>query len=302
VTGVGPVRDSANLLTDNPELYEAQFPDPEHRAARFVADLVARFAPQTDPGSDTAAGTGSGPPAGNDTGSGGGRRLLDVGCGTGRDAAHLAELGWAVTGIEISPRMLAHARSRYPGVRFLEGDMREVALPDRFTVVTCLDSTLLHCHDTADLTAVLTRCHDHLVPGGLLVAEMRNGAYFLGGGGELLDAPRTRTVLWRDTPYTSHTLLWLDHAEQLLRRRRTWSWPGCPDPLVQHSAWRLLFPRELRHLLETTGFEVVALFDGPGPRTEPPWQPGGAEHPLGTTLTGDRLHLVARRRPDPPPA
>ncbi|MFI9526595.1 class I SAM-dependent methyltransferase [Micromonospora rosaria] len=268
----GPVVDSANLLTDNPELYEAQFPDPEHLAGRFVADLVERYAPPA--------------PAG--------RRLLDVGCGTGRDAGYLAGLGWAVTGLDISPRMLAYARQRHPDVRFVEADLRDFALPARFDVVTCLDSALLYCHGNADLNAFLDRCHAHLRPGGLLVAEMRNGAYFLGGGGaELLDGVRTRTVRWRGTPYTSHTLLWLDHAEQLLRRRRTWTWPGCPDPLVQTSAWRLLFPMELRHRLDTAGFDVLALFDTPGPRTDPPWR---ADAALGGGLTGDRLHLVARRR------
>ncbi|MEU6073872.1 class I SAM-dependent methyltransferase [Micromonospora sp. NPDC047074] len=265
---------SANLLTDNPELYEAQFPDPEHLAARFVADLVDRYA-TTD-----------------------GRRLLDVGCGTGRDAGHLAGLGWSVTGIDVSDRMLAYARERHPAVRFVAADMRRYDLPGRFDVVTCLDSALLYCHDNADLTAFLDRCHAHLLPGGLLVAEMRNGAYFLGGGGDLLDREHVRTVRWCGTPYTSHTLLWIDHEAQLLRRRRTWTWPGCLQPLVQTSAWRLLFPMELRHLLDGAGFDVLALFDRPGPRTDPPWR---ARAVPGAGLAGDRLHLVALRRDDAHP-
>ena len=33
----------ANFLTDNPELYEQQFPDPDEIAARFVLDLVESF-------------------------------------------------------------------------------------------------------------------------------------------------------------------------------------------------------------------------------------------------------------------
>ncbi|GGM11222.1 class I SAM-dependent methyltransferase [Micromonospora yangpuensis] len=299
----GPTVATANLLTDNPELYEAQFPDPDHLAAGFVADLVTRFAAPTD-SEPTAAGvarvasgrTGAAGPAGV------GWRLLDAGCGTGRDAGHLAGRGWTVTGIDTSARMLAHARARHPGVDFVQADLRSFALPGRFDVVSCLDSALLYCHTNADLVAFLERCHTQLAPGGLLVTESRNGAFFLGNT-ELLDGVRTRTVLWRGTPYTSHTLLWIDHAEQLLRRRRTWTWPECADPLVQTSAWRLLFPMELRHLLETTGFEVLALFDHPGPRTDPPWR---ADAALGTDLRGDRLHLVARRRadrtrPDPPP-
>ncbi|MBO4206394.1 methyltransferase domain-containing protein [Micromonospora echinofusca] len=266
----GPVVATANLLTDNPELYEAQFPDPQHAAATFVDDLVRRFAPQTGPG----------------------RRLLDVGCGTGRDAGHLARIGYAATGLDTSARMLEHARRHHRQARFVAADMRDFDLGTRFDVVTCLDSALLYCHRNADLTAFLGRCHAHLVPGGLLVAEMRNGAYFLGNT-DLLDAPRTRTVTWQGVPYTSRTRLWIDHAGQLLRRERVWTWPDGGRPLVQTSAWRLLFPQELRHLLDAAGFDVLALFDRPGPRTDPPWRP---DADLSTTLSGDRLHLVARRR------
>lgn len=253
-----------NLLTDNPELYEHQFPDPDHLAARFVHDLVTRFD--------------------------GGRHLLDIGSGTGRDAGHLARTGYRVVGLDSSERMVEHARAHHPEAEFVLGDMRTFALGRRFDVLTCLDSALLYNHTNADLDAFLTRCREHLAPGGLLVAEMRNGAFFLGGT-ELLDGVRTRTVTWRDVPYTSHTELWIDHAGQLLRRRRTWEWPGRAEPLVQRSAWRLLFPQELRHLLDHAGFEVLALFDRPGPRTDEPWTP---DADLTTPLSGDRLHVVAR--------
>lgn len=252
-----------NLLTDNPALYEHQFPDPDHVAARWVHDIVTRFS--------------------------GGSTLLDIGSGTGRDAGWLARNGYHVVGLDSSERMVAYAREHHRA-QFVLGDMRTFALDRVFDVVTCLDSAFLYCHTNADLTAFLKRCHDHLTPGGLLVAEMRNGAFFLGNT-ELLDGVRTRTVEWDGVPYTSRTELWIDHAAQLLRRRREWTWPGAP-PLVQRSAWRLLFPLELRHLLDLAGFEVLALFDSPGPRTDEPWS---ADAPLGEALSGDRLHVVARR-------
>lgn len=260
---------SQNLLTDNPALYEHQFPDPDHRAARFVHDLVTRFS--------------------------GGRRLLDIGSGTGRDAGHLARCGYDVTGLDTSEAMVRHARRHHRGARFVHGDMRSFRLGHRFDAITCLDSTLLYCHSNTDLDAFLGRCREHLVADGLLIAEMRNGAFFLGNT-ELLDGTRTRTVVWEGVPYTSHTSLWIDHAAQLLRRRRTWEWPGCADPLHQQSAWRLLFPQELRHILDAAGFEVLALFDQPGPRTDRPWHPDAL---LSTQLSADRLHVVARlKRPE----
>jgi SAM-dependent methyltransferase len=267
---------SANFLTDNPAIYEQRFPDPGHVAARFVDDLVRRF--------------------------GAGRELLDVGCGTGRDARYWTAHGYRVTGLDSSPQMVAHARTHCPEANFVVADMRtfDAVGPSRchqddprarFDVITCLDSAFLYCHTNDDIDAFLQRCHRHLRPGGLLIAEMRNGAFFLGNT-ELLDEVREQVVVWEGVEYRSRTRLWIDHADQLLRRERRWDWPGRAEPLTQHSAWRLLFPQELRYFAARHGFVVVAMFDEPGPRAETPWR---ADAELSARLSGDRLHVVLRR-------
>ncbi|MFF0203852.1 class I SAM-dependent methyltransferase [Streptomyces sp. NPDC005017] len=254
-----------NLLTDHPELYEQRFPDPDHLAARWAEDTLRRH--------------GAGP------------RVLDIGCGTGRDAAWLHRRGGRrVTGIDTAETMLAHARRRHPGPDYHRADMRHFELGRTFDAVLCLDSALLYCHTNDDLAACLAACRRHLAPGGLLVAEMRNGAFFLGHT-ELLDGPRTASFDQDGTTHTSRTGLWIDHGAQLLRRRRVWTADDGSPPREQHSAWRLLFPQELRYFLTLAGFEVLALHDGPGPRTEPPWREGDLPH---GTARSDRLHLVAR--------
>ncbi|WP_254189352.1 class I SAM-dependent methyltransferase [Nocardia noduli] len=274
-TGADPMLISENLLTDNPALYEQTFPDTGERNARFVDDLVTRYA-------DTEPIPGS--------------RLLDVGAGTGRDAARLAEIGYRVTGIDISDRMVAYASAKYPGQDFRVGDARDVTVPEPVDVLTCLGSTLLHLHDTDDIRAALVSFFGCLREGGLLIMEMRNAAFLLTDRGrrELLDQESVRRIEWEGVGYTSRTSLSIDLPAQLLRRRRVWTWDGCPEPVSQDTAWRLLFPQELRHLLALSGFGVVALFDRPGPLTEPAWPGDGV---LEDRLEDDRLHVVARRRP-----
>ncbi len=44
--------------------------------------------------------------------------VLDVGCGPGTVTAHLVGLGLDASGVDLSPRMVEHARRRYPGPRF----------------------------------------------------------------------------------------------------------------------------------------------------------------------------------------
>ncbi|MER6676974.1 class I SAM-dependent methyltransferase [Streptomyces sp. NPDC000983] len=259
--------DSRNLLTDHPALYEARFPDPERLAGRWAEDCLRR--------------NGAGP------------RVLDIGCGTGRDAARLHREGRTVTGADLSAAMLAHARAHHPGPRYVRADLHGFDLGRAaFDAVVCLDSALLYCHTNAQLDGFLTSCRRALTPGGLLVAEMRNGAYFLGRAA-LLDAPRETGFTWEGVHHRATTTLTLDRTAQLLRRTRVWTTDDGAPPLVQHSAWRLLFPQELRQLLAVHGFDVLELHDGPGPRTEPPWREGRLP---GASADADRLHLVARHR------
>nr|WP_240973214.1 class I SAM-dependent methyltransferase [Nonomuraea sp. FMUSA5-5] len=49
--------------------------------------------------------------------------VADAGCGPGRLAAHLHGLGSPVSGVDLSPQMIAVARQAYPGLRFEVGSM-----------------------------------------------------------------------------------------------------------------------------------------------------------------------------------
>jgi SAM-dependent methyltransferase len=60
------------------------------------------------------------------------RRVLDLGCGTGRFAAALAERhGCSAVGVDPSPAMLAEARKREAGVTWLDGRAEQIPLEDR---------------------------------------------------------------------------------------------------------------------------------------------------------------------------
>ena len=50
-------------------------------------------------------------------------RVADVGCGPGRVAAFMAEHGLDVVGVDVSPAMLAVARTAHPHIKFEEGQL-----------------------------------------------------------------------------------------------------------------------------------------------------------------------------------
>lgn len=50
-------------------------------------------------------------------------RILDAGCGQGRVGGYLAARGHEVTGTDIDPILIGHARERYPNATWIVGDL-----------------------------------------------------------------------------------------------------------------------------------------------------------------------------------
>lgn len=96
------------------------------------------------------------------------RTLLDIGCGGGKNVLNLAR-HFEVTGVDLSPAMLAQAKALNPGCRFVEGDMRTFRLGRRFDAVL-MDDAISHMSSRADFVAALRTAHAHLEPGGVMVA------------------------------------------------------------------------------------------------------------------------------------
>jgi SAM-dependent methyltransferase len=92
------------------------------------------------------------------------RTLLHMGCGGGHNDYTLKK-HFAVTGVDISPGMLALARSLNPEVEYLEGDMRSVRLGRAFDAVIILDS-IGYMLSEEELRQALATAHEHLKPGG----------------------------------------------------------------------------------------------------------------------------------------
>ncbi|MBE9376571.1 class I SAM-dependent methyltransferase [Saccharopolyspora sp. HNM0983] len=78
--------------------------------------------------------------------------VLDIGCGTGDNAVHLAALGYDVVGIDASPTALQRARAtaaaRGVEVRFEQADALDLSAQAVYDTV--LDSALFHIFGTAD--------------------------------------------------------------------------------------------------------------------------------------------------------
>jgi SAM-dependent methyltransferase len=110
-------------------------------------------------------------------GVGPGASLLDAGCGTGRYAVELARRGFAVTGIDRSPALLAEARRRpvdaAARVRFEPGDLLALPGAAAFGAVLCR-GVLNDLVEPAERAAVFGGFARVLRPAGALLIDVRD--------------------------------------------------------------------------------------------------------------------------------
>ncbi|GAB2916093.1 MULTISPECIES: class I SAM-dependent methyltransferase [unclassified Streptomyces] len=99
--------------------------------------------------------------------AGGGLPVADVGCGTGRVTGYLHGLGRGldVFGIDLSPQMVAVARQEHPGLRFEEGSMLALDLPDASLGGLLAWYSTIHVPDE-ELPRAFAEFHRVLAPGG----------------------------------------------------------------------------------------------------------------------------------------
>jgi 2-polyprenyl-3-methyl-5-hydroxy-6-metoxy-1,4-benzoquinol methylase len=98
-----------------------------------------------------------------------GRRLLDVGCGTGAALRWALNHGWTGSGIETSAAAVQIARAS--GCEVLHGSLETVVLPPRSFDAITLTQVLEH---TPSPTRTLRRCRELLAPGGIVVVAVPN--------------------------------------------------------------------------------------------------------------------------------
>lgn len=104
--------------------------------------------------------------------------LLDAGCGTGRVAIRLAEVGFRVVGVDVDAAMLGVAREQAPGLPWFEADLATLTAGDLggaadFDLVVMAGNVVpLLEEDTC--AAVVASVGSLLRPGGLLVAGFGN--------------------------------------------------------------------------------------------------------------------------------
>lgn len=196
--------------------------------------------------------------------------LLDIGCGGGKNVLNLKR-EFNVTGLDLSPAMLAQAKELNPGCAFVQGDMRTFRLDRSFDAVL-MDDAISHMTCRADFTAAFCAAHAHLNPGGVLVTTpdvtietfRQNKTTVTRAALEELDVVFVENVYDPDPADEQYetTILYLIRDRGRLRME------------TDHWTMGIFSLGTWRHVLRETGFEVH----------EGRYNPGGEEYTVFTCV------------------
>jgi SAM-dependent methyltransferase len=190
--------------------------------------------------------------------------VLELGCGTGHILVPLAQRNVDITGLDMSPAMLAQAAvsAQRAGVsaQLVQGDMRDFELERRFELVFVASNSLSHLDDLGSLRGFFAAARNHLSPQGRLVFDVSN--------------PDVRALAALSDERRKHAPLHHPEWGELEVEERT-AYDAANQ--VSHSLWHLrstqhrsaqtfalhlrnFFPCELELLLDACGFTLLERF------------------------------------------
>jgi len=192
------------------------------------------------------------------------KSVLDLGCGTGKHAFLLAEMGLKVAGVDRSAEMLAVANSQLSTLNpqraflaFHQGDIRSIRLAHTFDAVVSLFHVISYQSTNDDLINAFLTARKHLNPGGIFIFDCWYGPAVLTDRPvvrvkRLEDAEIAVTRIVEPIMQPNDNLVDL-HYEVLVQDKSS----GAVESLQEVHRLRYLFRPELDLLLREAGMTIV---------------------------------------------
>lgn len=190
--------------------------------------------------------------------------LLDMGCGTGKHAELLCDVGYRVHGIDLSMDMLKIAEQRRLGkenqLSFSQSDIQNLTLDQRFDAIISLFHVMSYQNTNQELIKAFQVARSHLVESGIFIFD------FWYGPAVLTDLPLTRikrfesdlikvTRIAEPVIYPQQNIVDV-HYDVFIQDQNS---KGILEKNELHKM-RYFFDTELDLICEQIGFEVLDKF------------------------------------------
>ncbi|MCK9209770.1 MAG: class I SAM-dependent methyltransferase [Ignavibacteriaceae bacterium] len=108
-------------------------------------------------------------------------KVLDLGCGAGRHALLLAKMGFQVTGVDQSAKLLSvavdEAKKNGLCAKFIRDDIRTVTFPEKFDLILNVFTSFGYFENDEDNFAVFVNVEKLLSEDGVFVFDFLNAEY-----------------------------------------------------------------------------------------------------------------------------
>lgn len=131
-------------------------------------------------------------------------RILEMACGTGILATHLARLGHVVVGIDRSPEMIAIARMKaqyMKGIEFAVADMRAPNQHQQFDAALCMFDSLNYLINPDDVAQTLAAVSHVLRAKGLFIFDFNRPLIYSAHDGETIKMRTEDGLLLQELHY-----------------------------------------------------------------------------------------------------
>jgi SAM-dependent methyltransferase len=200
--------------------------------------------------------------------------VLELGCGTGRVLLPIARAGIDVTGLDLSPQMLARCHKKLAmepaevrcRVELIQADMTAFDLRTKFRLITIPFRPFQHLLMVEDQIACLQACARHLAEGGQLILDffqvdprrMHDPSFLQESErAEEFQMMDGRRVSITDRTVAFHRAEQINDVEMFYNVRHP---DGRMERLVHAFPIRYFFRYEMEHLLARCGLRVAALY------------------------------------------
>lgn len=144
------------------------------------------------------------------------KKILDLGCGTGRLTSMVAQNGYSVIGVDSSSEMLAIARERLQSqnmttLPLLQQDIRELDLNESFGVIYSFCDTINYLLEDDDVQITFAHVARHLEKGGLFLFDVHSPFKITDhfASGPIVDEDESIAYIW--VPDVDPLTLRVDH-------------------------------------------------------------------------------------------
>jgi SAM-dependent methyltransferase len=215
-----------------------------------------------------------------------GRRLLDIGCGTGSSALPMVARGYEVAGVDVSPGMLSLAREKLgPEVRLDLADMRRLPALGAFDLVWSVADGV-NCLAADELIPAFDGFRRNLAPDGLALFDVDTLASFRMLYSSLIVVPGADRVVvleGQESPELEEGACAVAHVECLELDSPPW-WRRTRSVHRQ----RHHPPAEIERALAAAGMRTVAVWGTDGA--------GGHERPLDEERHNKAVYIARAER------